>query len=134
MGYLALIIAVVAIVIIAFVFGNDSKNGRRISFSKSFSGLIGRKGGKINSIMDDVKKYKENVLEIIIEETTKQNQLSGTVTHLGEDIRGVTEHTIEKKSDIPDRLIGLCLHELEREKKIRCMKLSGATKHYVLAE
>lgn len=133
MDYIILIIVVVAIVIIAFVAGRIGKNGKKkISLPKSVRGLIGMRKNGIGTIIKNVEEYKKSVLEVIIEETNRQNQLSGTGTHLGEDIRGVTEYTIEKKLDISERLIELCLKELEKENKIRRMKLSGATTHYVL--
>ncbi|MBT4894802.1 hypothetical protein HON59_01930 [bacterium] len=136
MSYIILIIVVVAIVIITFIagrIGKNGKNGDRTSFPKSIRGLIGMNRSKLDAIIEDINKHKDDVLEVIREETNRQNQISGENRHLGEDIRGVTEHTIEKKLDISGRLVELCLKELEREDKIRKMKLSGATVHYVLA-
>lgn len=135
MSYIILIIVVVAIVIIAFVagrIGKNEKNGDETSFPKSVRGLIGMNKDKINTIIEGVEQHKEEVLEVIKKETNRQNQISGEGMHLAEDIRGVTEHIIEKKLDMSERLVGLCLKELERENKIRKMKLSGATVHYVL--
>lgn len=135
MSYIILIIVVIAIIIITFIagrIGKNGKNGDKTSFPKSVRGLIGMNRNNVNAIIENVNKHKDDVLEIIKEETNKQNQMSGDNMHLGEDIRGVTEHVIEKKLDISERLVELCLKELERENKIRRMKLSGATIHYVL--
>ncbi len=125
-------VVVVVVIIIAFIVGINGNNGKKTYFPKSVRDILGIGKSKIEVILNNVEKHKKDVLNVIIEETNRQNQLSGTVTHLGEDIRGVTEHTIEKKLDISDRLIELCLIELEKENKIRRMRLSGATTHYVL--
>lgn len=135
-----MIVVVVAIVIIAFIAGRvgnnikNNKNGKRVSLPKSFRELVGMKKGKIVDLIKNIEKQKMNILEIIQEETNKQRQLSGTGMHFAEDINGMTEYTIQKKLDISDRLVELCLKELEKENKIRRMKLSENTVHYVLVE
>jgi hypothetical protein len=132
MGYIVLIIVVVAIVIIAFVFGTNGKNGKKkVSLPRSIRDLIGA-GKDDTEMIRSIEKHKNSILAVIKEETNRQNQLSGTVTHLGEDIKGVTRNTISKKLDLSYRLTELCLNELEKENKIRRMKLSGTTIHYVL--
>lgn len=132
MGYIVLIVVVVAIIIIALVVGSNSKDGEKTSFPKSVRGLVGMGGNDIETITRNIEEHKGDVLKVIIEETNRQNQLSGTGSHIGEGIKGVTEHIIEKKLDISDRLIEMCLSELEKENKIRRIKLSEATTHYVL--
>lgn len=140
MSYIVLIVVVVAIVIIAFVAGRvgnnikNNKNGKRVSLPKSFPKLVGMKKSKIVDLIKNIEKQKINILEIIQKETNKQRQLSGTGMHFAEDINGMTEYTIQKKLDISDRLVELCLKELEKENKIRRMKLSENTVHYVLVE
>lgn len=111
MDYIILIIVVVAIVIITYVAGRvgksigNNKNGKGVSLPKSFRSLVGMRKDKIRNLIRNIEKHKKSVLEVIREETNRQNQLSGTGIHLAEDIKGVTEYTIEKKLDISERLV-----------------------------
>ncbi|MBT3283033.1 hypothetical protein HN375_02655, partial [bacterium] len=80
MSYIILIIVVVAIVIITFIagrIGKNGKNGDRTSFPKSIRGFIGMNRSKIDAIIEDINKHKDDVLEVIREETNRQNQISG---------------------------------------------------------
>lgn len=132
MGYITLIIAVVAIIIISFVFGRNNKKSKNISFPKPFSEAIGAKEETIGVLIEKMEKSKEEILEIMKEEIAKQRQMVGP--HLGDTIKGITIHDVEKRMNASDKTIDICLNELKNENKIRLMKISSKTAHYILAE